>query len=83
MEVWDPMPQVLQLALYVQVAVQRSKDSTGSFDQDTEMQRVSRVMAMGKNGATPFTNLQVNRHTIQVVSPQASATGGSTRVSYT
>ena len=82
MEVWDPMRQVLVLVLYVQVAVQRSKGSTGSFDRETDMQGVSRVMAIRENGSTPMTDWQGNGHTIQVVLPQASATGGRSRVSY-
>ena len=73
-EVWRPTRQVLALALYVGETVRRRKGTARDWDPDTVMHRVRKVMAMvdyvGASGRT-------TGHTIQVVSPQASATGAT------
>ena len=74
-EVWGPTSQVLALALYVWETVRRSSGMAGKWDPDTDMQRVPRVMAMvDYNGAAMG---RAKGHTVQVVSPQASATGAA------
>ena len=74
-EVWGPTRQVLALVLYVGETVRRSRGMTGEWDPDTEMHRMRKVMAM-----VDYDGAAVSRakgHTIQVVSPQASATGAA------
>ena len=68
-EVWGPMRQVLALAPYVGETVRRSRGMAGEWDPDTEMHRMRKVMAIFVRRA--------KGHTIQVVSPQASATGAA------
>ena len=70
-----PTRQVLALALYVGDTVRRSRGMAGEWDPDTEMHRVRKVMAM-----VDYDGAAVGRakgHTIQIVSPQASATGAA------
>ena len=74
-EVWGPTRQVLALALYVGETVRRSRGMAGEWDPDTEMHRMRKVMAM-----VDYDGAAVRRakgHTIQVVSPHASATGAA------
>ena len=74
-EVWGPTRQVLALALYVGETVRCSTGMAGEWDPDTEMHRVRKVMAMvDYDGAAMG---RAKGHTIQVVSPQASATGAA------
>ena len=73
--VWGPTRQVLALALYVGETVHRSRGMAGEWDPDMEMHRMRNVMAMvDYHGAAVG---RANGHTIQVVSPQASATGAA------
>ena len=72
-EVWGPTRQVFALALYVGETVRRSRGMAAEWDPDTEMHRMQKVMAM-----VDYDGAAVRRakgHTIQVVSPQASASG--------
>ena len=74
-EVWGPTRQVLALALYVGDTVRCSRGMAREWDPDTEMHRMRKVMAM-----VEYDGAAVGRakgHTIQVVSPQASATGAA------
>ena len=74
-EVWGPTRQVLAPVLYVGETVRRSRGMPGEWDPDTEMHRMRKVMAM-----VDYDGAAVRRakgHTIQVVSPQASATGAA------
>ena len=74
-EVWGPTRQVLAMALYVGKTVRRSRGMAGEWDPDTEMHRMHKVMAMvDYDGAA---GRRAKGHTIQVVSPQASATGAA------
>ena len=74
-EVWGPTRQVLALALYVGKTVRRSRGMAGEWDPDTEMHRVRKVMGMADyNGAAMG---RAKGHIVQVVSPQASATGAA------
>ena len=74
-EVWGPRRQVLALALYVGETVRRSRGMAREWGPDTEMQRMQKVMAMvDYDGAALW---KAKGHTIQVVSPQASATGAA------
>ena len=74
-EVWGPMRQVLAMALYVGETVRRSSGITGEWDPDTEIHRVRNVMAMvDYDGAAVG---RVKQHAVQVVSPQARATGAA------
>ena len=74
-EVWGPTRQVLALALYVGETVRRSRGMAGEWDPDTEMHQIRKVMAMiHYDGAAVRSTKE---HTIQVVSPQASATGAA------
>ena len=74
-EVWGPTRQVLAMALYVGETVRRSRGMAGEWDPDTEMHRMCKVMAMVDfDGAA---GRRAKGHTIQVVSPQASATGAA------
>ena len=74
-EVWAPTRQVLALALYVGETVRRSRGMAGEWDPDTEMQRMQKVMAMiAYDGAA---GKRAKGHTIQLGSPQASATGAA------
>ena len=66
---------VLALALYVGETVRRSRGMAGEWDPDTEMHRVQKVMAISYyNRAAMGT---AKGHTIQVASPQVSATGAA------
>ena len=74
-KVWGPTRQVFALALYVRETVRRSRGMAGESDPDTEMHRMRKVMAM-----VDYDRAAAGRakgHTIQVVSPQASATGAA------
>ena len=74
-EVWGPTTQVLAMAVYVGETVRRSRGMAGEWDPDTEMHRMRKVMAMvDYDGAA---GSWAKGHTIQVVSPQASATGAA------
>ena len=74
-ELWGPSRQVLTLALYVGETVRRSRGMAEEWDPDTEMHRMRKVIAMiDYDGATVR---RAKGHTIQVVSPQASATGAA------
>ena len=74
-EVWGPTRQVLAMALYVGDTVRRSRGMAGKWDPDTEMHRMRKVMAVvDYDGAA---GRRAKRHTIQVGSPQASATGAA------
>ena len=73
-EVWWPTRQVLALALYVGESVRSSRGMAADWDQDTEMHRVRNVMGMVDYGVA----IRGTRgHTVQAVSPQASATGAA------
>ena len=74
-EVWGPTRHVLALALYVGETVRCSRGMAGEWDPDTQMHRMRKVMAM-----IDYDGAAVRRakgHTIQVVSPQVSATGAA------
>ena len=72
-EVWGLTRQVLALALYIGETVRRSRGMVGESNPATEMHRMRKVMAMiDYDGAAVRST---KGHTIQVVSPQASATG--------
>ena len=74
-EVWEPTRQVLAMALYVGETVRRSRGMAREWDPDTEMHRMRKVMAMvDYDGAA---GRRAKGHTIQVVPPQASATGAA------
>ena len=73
-EVWGPTRQVLALALYVGETVRRSTGMAKGWDSDTEMHWVQKVMAMEDYGGAMG---RTKGHTVQVVSPQASATGAA------
>ena len=74
-EVWGPTRQVLAMALYVGGKVRRSRGMAGESDRDTEMHRMRKVMAMvDYDGAA---GRRAKGHTVQVVSPQASAEGAA------
>ena len=74
-EVWGPTRKVLALGLYVGETVRRTRGMAREWDPDTEMHRVRKVMAMvDYDGAAMGWAMQ---HTIQVVSPQASAKGAA------
>ena len=80
-EVWGPTRHVLAMALYVGETVRRSRGTAGEWDPDTEMHRMRKIMAMvDYDGAA---GRRAKGHTIQVVSPQASATGLQTKGSQT
>ena len=74
-KVWGPTRQVLALALYVGETVRRSRGMAGEYDPDTEMHRMRKVMAMADYDGAAVR--RAKGHTIQVVSPQASATGAA------
>ena len=75
LEVWGPTRQVLAMALCVGETVRRSRGMAGECDPYTEMHRMRQVMAMvDYDGAA---GRRAKGHTIQVVSPQASATGAA------
>ena len=74
-EVWGPTRQHLPLALYVGGTVRRNRGMAGDWDPDTEMHPVGKVMAMVDYDEAALGRARV--HTIQVVSPQASATGAA------
>ena len=72
---WGSTRQVLAMALYVGETVRRSRGMVREWDPDTEMHRMRKVMAMvDSDGAA---GRRAKGHTIQVVSPQASATGAA------
>ena len=74
-EVWGPTRQILAQGQFVGETVRRSRGMAGEWDPDTEKHRVRRVTAM-----VDYDGAVVGRakgHTIQVVSPQASATGAA------
>ena len=74
-ELCGPTRQVLATALYVGETVRRSRGMAGEWDPDTELYRMGKVMAMvDYDGAA---GRRAKGHTIQVVSPQASATGAA------
>ena len=71
-EVWGPTRQVLAMALYVGETLRRSRGIAEEWDLDTEMHWVRKIMAM-----VDYDEAAMGRakgHTVQVVSPQASAT---------
>ena len=70
-QLWGPTRQVLAMALFVGEAMRRSRGMAQAWDLDTEMHRVGKVMAMVDYGAAMG---RTKGHTVQVVSPQASAT---------
>ena len=72
---WGPTRQVLALALYFGETVRRSRGMAGEWDQDTEMHRVRKIMVMVDYGGAAVARAE--GHTLQVVSPQASATGAA------
>ena len=73
-ELWGPTRQVLAMALYVGETVRRSRGMAGESDPDAEIHRVRKVMAtVDYDGAMERTK----GHTVQVVSPQVSATGAA------
>ena len=74
-EVWGPTRQVLAMALYVGETVRRSRGMAGEWDPDTEMHRMRKVMTMIDYDEAA--GRRAKGHTIQVVSPQASATGAA------
>ena len=74
-EVWGPTRQVLAMALYVGETVRRSRGMAGEWDPDTEMHRMRKVMTMVDYDEAA--GRRAKGHTIQVVSPQASATGAA------
>ena len=53
----------------VRAAVQRSRGSAGSWDPDTNIQRVKRVLTMVDYGAAPMAQNRMSGKTIQVVTP--------------
>ena len=74
-EVWGPTRQLLALALYVGETVRRSRGMAREWDPDTEMHRMRKVVAV-----IDYDGAAVRRakgHTIQVVSPHASAMGAA------
>ena len=73
-EVWRPMRQVLALALYFTETVRRSRGTARDSDHDTEMHQVGKVMAMVDYGRS---RQGTKGQTIQVVSPEASATAAT------
>ena len=77
-EVWGPTRHVLVMALYVGATVRRSRGMAGEWDPDSEMHRMRKVMAIVHyDGAA---GRRAKGHTIQViqvVSPQASASGAA------
>ena len=73
-EVWGPTRQVLALALYGGETVRKSREMAGDCNPDTEMHRVRKVMAMVDYGRALG---RTKGHTVQVVFPHASATGGA------
>ena len=74
-EVWGPTRQVLAMALYVGETVRCSRGMAGEWDPDTEMHRMRKVMTMVEYDEAA--RRRAKGHTIQVVSPQASATGAA------
>ena len=74
-EVWGPKRQVLAMALYVGETVRRSRGMAGEWDPDTEMHRMRKVMTMVDYDEAA--GRRAKGHTIQVGSPQASATGAA------
>ena len=63
------------MALYVGETVRRSRGMAGEWDPDTDLHRMRKVMAMvDYDGAA---GRRAEGHTIQVVSPQASAAGAA------
>ena len=74
-EVWGPGRQVLAMALYVGETVRRSRGMAGEADPDTEMHRLRKVMTMADYDQAA--GRWAKGHTIQVVFPQASATGAA------
>ena len=74
-EVWGPTRQVLAMALYVGETVRRSRGMAGEWDRDTEMHRMRKVMTMVDYDEAA--GRRAREHTIQVVSPQASAMGAA------
>ena len=74
-EVWGPARQVLAMALCVGETVRHSRGMAGEWDLDTEMHRLRKVMAMvDYDGAAVG---MAKGGGVQVVSPQASATGAA------
>ena len=76
-EVSGPTRQVLAMALYVGETVRRSRGMAGEWDPDTEKHLMHKVMAMVDYDQVA--GRRAKGHTIQVVSPQASATGAADR----
>ena len=74
-EVWEPTGQVLAMVLYVGETVRRSRGMAGEWDPDIERHQMRKVMAMV--GYDEAAGRRTKGHTIQVVSPQASATGAA------
>ena len=74
-EVWGPTRQVLAMALYVGETVRRSRGMAGEWDPDTKMHWMRKVMVMVDYAGAAGS--RAKGHTIQVVSPQASATGAA------
>ena len=74
-EVWGPTRHVLAMALYIGETVRRSRGMAGEWDPDTEMHRMRKVMTMVDYDEAA--GRRAKGHTIQVVSPQASATGAA------
>ena len=72
-EVWGPTRQHLPLVLYV--GERRNRGMAGEWDPDTEMHPVRKVMAMVDYDGAALG--RAKGHTIQVVSPQATATGAA------
>ena len=80
-EVWGPTWQVLAIALYVGETVRRNRGMAGEWDPDTEMHRMRKVMTMVDYDEAA--GRRAKGHAIQVVSPQASATGAADQGSQT
>ena len=74
-KVWGPRRQVLAMALYVGETVRRSRGMAGEWDPDTEMHRMRKVMTMVDYDEAA--GRRAKGHRIQVVSPEASATGAA------
>ena len=69
-----PQGRSWRLTLYVAETVRRSRGMAGVWDSDTEMHRVRKVIAMADyDGALRRTK----GHTVQVKSPQGSATAAA------
>ena len=74
-EVWGPTRQVLAMALYVGETVRGSRGMAGEWDPDTEMHQMHKILTMVDYDEAA--GRRAKGHTIQVVSPQASATGAA------